>query len=88
MNKTLKTVAAGLTLATFAGLIVAQAPGLTRTMVLKADLSAPGREVVMARVEVAAGASAGWHTHPGEEISYIMEGEGTLMIAGQPTRKV
>lgn len=64
------------------------AQGLTRTMVLKEDVSIAGREAVMAKVEVAPGAIAGWHTHPGEEISYIMEGEATLMIAGQPNRKV
>jgi quercetin dioxygenase-like cupin family protein len=44
--------------------------------------------MAMARVEVAAGGIAGWHTHPGDEISYVMEGEATLMIAGQPDRKV
>jgi len=48
----------------------------------------PGREAVVAKVEVAAGGIAGWHTHPGDEISYVMEGEATLMIAGQPPRKV
>ena len=31
---------------------------------------------------------AGWHTHPGDEISYVTEGEATLMIAGQAPRKV
>lgn len=69
-----------------AGLCAAQ--GLTRTMVLKEDVSVPGREAVMARVEVAPGAMAGWHTHPGEEISYVMEGEATLMVAGQAPRKI
>lgn len=64
------------------------AQGLTRTMVLKEDVSVPGREAVVARVEVAAGAIAGWHTHPGEEISYVMEGEATLMVAGQANRKI
>ena len=72
----------------FAGVIVAQAPALTRTMVAKADVSVPGREAVVARVEIAPGGIAGWHTHPGDEISYVMEGEATLMIAGQPPRKV
>ena len=83
-----KTLAAGAALITFSGLIVAQAPGLTRTVVTKADVSVPNREAVIARVEVAPGGVAGWHTHPGDEISYISEGEATLMIAGQPNRKV
>jgi quercetin dioxygenase-like cupin family protein len=57
-------------------------------MVTKADVSVPGREAVVARVEVAPGGVAGWHTHPGDEISYVMEGESTLLVAGQPPRLV
>ena len=70
------------------GPALAQASGLTRTMVGKADVSVPGREAVVARVEVAAGAKAGRHTHPGDEISYVMDGEVTLMVDGQPPRKL
>ena len=73
---------------TSAGVTMAQAPGLTRTIVTKADVSVPNREAVIARVEVAPGGVAGWHTHPGDEISYVTEGEATLMVAGQPPRKV
>jgi len=43
---------------------------------------------VVARVEVAAGARAGRHTHPGDEISYVMEGEVQLLIDGQPPKTV
>ncbi|MFO1413902.1 MAG: cupin domain-containing protein [Burkholderiales bacterium] len=90
MTRKSKLVAAGLGLAltAFAGAIVAQAPGLTRTVVTKADVSVPEREAVVARVEVAPGGVAGWHTHPGDEISYVTDGEATLLIAGQPPRKV
>lgn len=68
--------------------VFAQASGLTRTLVGKADVSVPGREAVVARVEVAPGAKAGRHTHPGDEISYVMEGEATLLVDGQPPRQV
>jgi quercetin dioxygenase-like cupin family protein len=57
-------------------------------MVTKADVSVPGREAVVARVEIAPGGVAGWHTHPGDEISYVIDGEATLMLAGQAPRKV
>jgi quercetin dioxygenase-like cupin family protein len=70
------------------GAIFAQNPGIQRTVVHKADVSVPGREAVIARVEVAPGARAGRHTHPGEEISYILEGEGEILIEGQPPRQV
>ena len=88
MAKVFKHIAAGIALVVFAGVIVAQVPALTRTIVLKADVSVPGREAVIARVEVAPGGVAGWHTHPGDEISYITEGESMLLVAGQPPRKV
>jgi len=71
-----------------AGMLPAQNPGIQRTVVHKADVSVPGREAVIARVEIAPGASAGRHTHPGDEISYVLEGEAEILIEGQPARKV
>jgi quercetin dioxygenase-like cupin family protein len=61
---------------------------LKREMLQRVDLSAPGREAVVARVEVAPGGKAGRHTHPGEEISYILEGESLLLVDGQPPRRI
>jgi quercetin dioxygenase-like cupin family protein len=71
-----------------AAVICAQAPGIQRTVVAKSDVSVPGREAVIARVEIAPGARAGRHTHPGDEISYVMEGEAEILIDGQPPKKV
>ena len=88
MSKHLKLVAIAAALVAFTGAIVAQIPALTRTIVTRGDVSVPNREAVIARVEVAPGGVAGWHTHPGDEISYVIEGEATLLIAGQPPRKV
>ena len=86
-NSIARCVLAGL-LTVAAGSVFAQASGLTRTMVGKADVSVTGREAVVARVEVAPGIKAGRHTHPGDEISYVMEGEVTLLVDGQPPRKL
>ena len=83
-----KVIVLGAIIAIASGVVCAQAPGLTRVMVGKADVSVPGREAVIARVEVAPGAKAGRHTHPGDEISYVMEGEATLLVDGQPPRQV
>ena len=88
MRITLRHLLVGTGLAIAAGTLLAQASGLTRTIVGKADVSVPGREAVVARVEVAPGAKAGRHTHPGDEISYVLEGEATLLIDGQPPRTV
>ena len=71
-----------------AGVLLAQAPGITRTVVTRKDVSVPGREAVVARVEITPGGSAGRHTHPGDEISYILEGEGEILMEGQPALKV
>jgi quercetin dioxygenase-like cupin family protein len=78
----------GAGLALVADTLFAQASGLTRTMVGRADVSVPGREAVIARVEVSPGTYAGRHTHPGDEISYVLEGEAELLIDGQPPRIV
>jgi quercetin dioxygenase-like cupin family protein len=90
MTMTRKIVLGSLAAAALAGsgLLMAQASGLTRTLVGRGDVSVQGREAVVARVEVAPGAKAGRHTHPGDEISYVMEGEATLLLDGQPARTV
>jgi quercetin dioxygenase-like cupin family protein len=89
-NRIKTTLLAGVCVALLCatGALLAQASGLTRTLVGRADVSVPGREAVVARVEVAPGAKAGRHTHPGDEISYVLEGEATLLIDGQAPRTV
>jgi len=71
-----------------AGALFAQNPGIQRTVVKRADVSVPGREAVVARVEIAPDARSGRHTHPGDEISYVLEGEGEILIEGQPPLKI
>ncbi len=75
-------------LAVTAGVLVAQNPGITRTVLQRQDLSVPGHEVVLARIEIAPATFAGRHTHPGEEVSYILEGEGEILVEGKPALKV
>jgi quercetin dioxygenase-like cupin family protein len=86
MNRMLRRAAVSSALLLLVAGALAQASGLTRTLVGKADVSVPGREAVVAKVEVAPGAKAGRHTHPGDEISYVMEGEVELLVEGQPPR--
>ena len=66
----------------------AQGGGLKRSVVERADISVAGREAVVARIEIEPGVTAGRHTHPGDEIAYVLEGEGELLIDGQTPRKV
>jgi quercetin dioxygenase-like cupin family protein len=73
-------------MAALAGGLLAQNSGVTRTPVYKGEVSVPGREAVVARVEIAPGSEAGRHTHPGDEISYVLEGEIDVTIDGQPAQ--
>ena len=69
-------------------LIAAQPAGFKRIPVQRVDLSAPGREAVQAVAELPAGMAVGRHTHPGEEVSYVLEGTVLLLVDGQPAREV
>ena len=65
-----------------------QQAAIKRTELQRHDLSIPGREAIQVRGDFPAGAAVPRHTHPGEEISYVMEGEGEILIEGQPALKV
>jgi len=62
----------------------AQQPGSKRTDLQRHDLSVPGREVVQVRVDFDPGYVAPMHTHPGEEIIYVIEGTLEYEIGGKP----
>jgi quercetin dioxygenase-like cupin family protein len=57
-----------------------------RTLLQQSDLSVPGREGIMAKAEFPVSGTTGRHTHPGEEISYVLQGTLRLEIDGQPVR--
>jgi len=60
-----------------------QQPGFRRTELQRHDLSAPGREVVQMRVDFDPGVTTPRHSHPGEEIIYVLEGSLEYQIEGQ-----
>jgi quercetin dioxygenase-like cupin family protein len=64
----------------------AQQAGSKRTDLQRHDLSVPGREVVQVRVDFNPGYVAPMHTHPGEEIIYVIEGTLEYEIGGKVTR--
>ena len=75
-------------------LIVASAPTLNRAQAEQAgvnrielqrhDLGVPGREVIQVRVDLDPGYAFPSHTHPGEEIIYVLEGTWHYEIGGKP----
>jgi quercetin dioxygenase-like cupin family protein len=65
-----------------------QVPGLTRTDLQQHDLSAAGREVIQHRVEISTDAPPIRHSHPGEEIIYVLKGSLEYQVDGQPPTTV
>ena len=64
--------------------VQAQQSGVTRTDLQRHDLSAPGREAIQVRVDLAPGVAFGKHTHPGEEIIYVLEGSLEYQVGDKP----
>ena len=63
---------------------LAQQAGITRTDLQRRDLSIPGREVIQVRVDFASGAAFGRHSHPGEEMAFVIEGVLEYQLEGHP----
>jgi len=83
-----KSAVIGIVAALGAAAAIAQQAGFTRVALQDQPLSDPAKHAVQARAEFAPGIAAGKHTHPGEELGYVIEGEILLEIAGQPPRTV
>jgi quercetin dioxygenase-like cupin family protein len=84
--KTVRIMAAAALIASGLALHAAQAQlaGTRRIDLQRHDLSAPGREVIQARVEIAPGVTSPRHKHPGEEIIYVLEGSLEYQVEGKP----
>jgi quercetin dioxygenase-like cupin family protein len=87
LMKTIVTIAAAV-LFVGSGLAMnlahAQQSGIGRTDVLRHDLAENGRELIQVRVDFAPGAAFGMHTHPGEEVAYVLEGSLEYQLEGKP----
>jgi quercetin dioxygenase-like cupin family protein len=83
MSRILAALLAGGTLAgSVAAMAVLNPSGVMRTDLQRHELSVKGREVVQARIDIAPGAIAPWHRHPGEEVIYILEGTLEYQLEG------
>jgi quercetin dioxygenase-like cupin family protein len=63
----------------------ALAASLRRTEIQHVGSSIPGREIVQVRTEIPEGVASGWHTHPGEEVGYIVAGNVRMEIRDSET---
>ena len=68
-----------------APLVNAQA-GVERKVLLQEDSAAPGYQISLIGVTIAAGAREGLHTHPGTLVGQVQEGELMLEKQGLPTQ--
>jgi quercetin dioxygenase-like cupin family protein len=59
---------------------------IKRTPLQKFDVPGTNYETVIGIAEIAPDVSVGRHTHPGPESGYVLEGDFTLLIEGQPPR--
>ena len=62
------------------------APGIKRIPLQKFDVPGTNFETVIGIAEIAPNVSIGRHTHPGPESGYLLDGEFTLLVEGQPEK--
>ncbi|MEK1925416.1 MAG: cupin domain-containing protein [Rhizobium giardinii] len=60
----------------------AQQQQIQRTDLVQNDISVAGREVLQVRVDFEPGAVSINHTHPGEEVAYVLEGVLEYQLEG------
>lgn len=61
----------------------AQQSGIKRTNLQQYDLSVPGYETIQARIDFDAHTAFGKHSHPGEELIYVIDGVLEYEVEGQ-----
>src|SRR5690349_3932730 len=57
--------------------------GVKRTDLQKHDINVPGHEAVQATIDFEKGSAFGKHTHPGEEVIYVLAGKVQYEVEGQ-----
>ena len=76
-------VIACITVSAIVGSAAAQQPAIKRTVLRSIDYPA-GYTTVTAFIEIAPGACAGRHTHPGIDSGYVIQGDFVLKVEGKP----
>ena len=62
--------------------------GVGRTELQRHDLGEPGREVLQVRVDLDPGVTFPMHSHPGEEVIYVLAGEWEYQVEGRGTLRL
>ncbi|WP_293946208.1 MULTISPECIES: cupin domain-containing protein [unclassified Sphingobacterium] len=64
----------GLVTALLTGKVFGQESPVKRTDLQRHNIEAAGYETIQARIDLKPGTSVGMHSHPGEEVIYVLEG--------------
>ncbi|MBX5039676.1 cupin domain-containing protein [Rhizobium lentis] len=56
---------------------------IQRTDLIENDIDIPGHQVVQVRVDIAPGVLAPNHSHPGEEVAFVLEGTLEYKLEGR-----
>ena len=67
---------------------LAQQQGVKRTELQRYDLSVPVREVIQVRVDLDPGVTFPQHSHPGEEVIYVLEGVWEYQVEGKGAMRI
>ncbi|HEY0503067.1 MAG TPA: cupin domain-containing protein [Lysobacter sp.] len=70
------------------GTASAQQQGVKRTELQRYDLGVPGREAIQVRVDLDPEVAFPLHSHPGEEIIYVLEGVWEYEVEGKGTLRL
>ena len=81
MFKTIATIAFIVLAGSVAG---AQTANIKRTPLQKFDVPGTNYETVIGMAEILPNVLIGKHTHPGPESGFLLEGDLTLLVDGQP----
>lgn len=73
----------GLFTTLISGSASAQQSGVKRTDLQRHAIKAEGYETIQARIDLEPGKSVGMHSHPGEELIYVLEGIFEYQLEGE-----
>lgn len=73
----------GLLTVLLTGKVFGQESPIKRTDLQRHDIVANGYETIQARIDLEPGASVGMHSHPGEEVIYVLEGIFEYQLEGE-----
>ncbi len=63
-------------------------PAITRTVLQTIDIPGSNYQVIQAKVQIAPHSTIPKHTHPGMVSGYILEGDYSIRLDGQPVKNV